>query len=279
MSGFEQFCLDHPHLTFVSYALLIWASRTILLKTLVTIGRSNFAEQSRITKRPPITNRQRERESIWKWGYFYDVIVILFFYFAFGLFSSMPFFNPAGFIYQMLFHATIVEFLYYWWHRVLHLEWYYKRMHQYHHKSINTEPTTAVSFEIYERLSYIILFSLAPVLTELVGQQSYVTLYLYLLGFDLMNEGGHINFEVLPSWLLNSPYKWVFYSPSYHSVHHTKFKKNFSLFMPWTDLLFGTAVYTVTSSLLEDHDDNTQQVLPTTNASSAHEKQQDVVTE
>jgi predicted amino acid dehydrogenase len=73
--------------------------------------------------------------------------------------------------------------------------------------------------------------------------------------FDVLNEGGHINFEVLPEWYFNSPLKWIIYSPTFHSLHHTKFKKNFSLFMPWTDLLFGTAI----NQSLRDN----QEILPT----------------
>lgn len=68
-----------------------------------------------------------------------------------------------------------------------------------------------------------------------------------------MNEGGHINFEFLPDWYHKSPLRWVFYSPTFHSVHHTKFKKNYSLFMPWTDILFKTAIYKNSEEILPTH--------------------------
>jgi len=230
------------NIQFVSFILTVWCLRVILLKTLVAIGRSHYAELYRLTRRPVINDKQLERESIWKYGYFYDTLLMLTLYIL-GMFRDLPLFTSTGFLWELLFHATVVEFVYYWWHRVLHVEWFYKTMHSYHHKSINTEPTTALSFEIAERLSYSVIFAIAPIATYLVGAQSLITIGAYLLWFDFSNEGGHINFEVLPDWLLNSSYKWLFYSPSFHSIHHTKFKKNFSLFMPWTDLLFGTANY------------------------------------
>lgn len=227
---------------FVGSMVLLWIVRVLILKSLVFLGRSPYAEQFRITKRPAITDAQLERESVWVYGYFYDFVVFIAGYYL-GVFRDMPFFVSDSITWYFIFHATVVEFLYYWFHRLLHVSWVYKNFHQYHHKSINTEPTTGLSFEIVERLSYTALFSIAPIGVSLVGYQSYATLFLYFVWFDVMNEGGHINFEVLPNWYHKSPLKWIFYSPTFHSVHHTKFKKNYSLFMPWSDILFGTAIY------------------------------------
>jgi sterol desaturase/sphingolipid hydroxylase (fatty acid hydroxylase superfamily)/predicted amino acid dehydrogenase len=231
----------------------LWLTRVVLLKSLVRLGRSQYAEQHRITKRPLITDAQLERESVWVYGYFYDFMSFMLIYYL-GMFRDMPLYISESIWWHFVFHATVVEFVYYWFHRLLHVTWFYKNFHQYHHKSINTEPTTGVSFEIAERLSYTALFAVAPLCVALLGYQSYVTLFLYFCWFDVMNEGGHINFEVLPEWFHKSPLRWVFYSPSFHSVHHTKFKKNYTLFMPWCDILFGTAIY---------KDEKPQELLPT----------------
>jgi sterol desaturase/sphingolipid hydroxylase (fatty acid hydroxylase superfamily)/predicted amino acid dehydrogenase len=244
--------LNGDFATFSTSMLLLWVTRVIILKSLVTLGRSQYAEQFRITKRPVITDAQLERESVWVFGYFYDFMTIMISYY-FGLFRDMPLFVSESVGWYFFFHATIVEFVYYWFHRLLHVPWFYKNFHGYHHKSINTEPTTGLSFEIVERLSYTALFAIAPLCVCLMGIQSYVPLLLYFVWFDIMNEGGHINFEILPEWFHKSPLRWVFYSPTFHSVHHTKFKKNFSLFMPWSDLLFGTAIYKETEEILPTH--------------------------
>jgi sterol desaturase/sphingolipid hydroxylase (fatty acid hydroxylase superfamily)/predicted amino acid dehydrogenase len=237
--------------TFSSTMVVLWITRVLILKSLVQLGRSQYAEQFRITKRPVINDAQLERESVWVYGYFYDFITLMFSYY-FGLFRNMPLFISESIGWYFVFHATIVEFVYYWFHRLLHVSWVYKNFHQYHHKSINTEPTTGLSFEIAERLSYTALFSVAPLCVSLLGLQSYVTMFLYFIWFDVMNEGGHINFEVLPEWYHKSPLKYLFYSPTFHSVHHTKFKKNYSLFMPWSDILFGTAIYKDTTTKSEE---------------------------
>jgi len=244
----------------VIMSLVLWGLRVALLKGLVALGRSSYAESFRITKRPLINEKQLERESVWPMGHGIDVIATILIYFV-GLFRHMEIVG-TGFwttaLWYLALHAIVVEFLYYWWHRILHVQWVYKRWHQYHHKSINTEPTTALSFEIGERISYTLLFAIPPVVASYYGHQCMLSFALYNLVFDLMNEGGHINFEVCPAWLLHSPLKYIVYSPSYHAIHHTKFKKNYSLFMPWPDMIFGSAVW----PLLGGHE---EAVLPTSN--------------
>jgi len=236
--------LNTPFTFFFGFCLLLWAVRVVILKSLVALGRSKYAETLRITRKPVITDKQLEREAIWVYGYGYDTVAMVLIYYMGHLNHLSLASNLITSVCWMLFwHAVVVEPIYYAFHRLLHWQWFYKNFHQYHHKSINTEPTTGVSFEIYERVSYTILFAVSPLIVDQQGYSSYLSFALYYVWFDIMNEGGHINFEPLPNWWLNSPLKYVFYSPSFHSVHHTKFKKNYSLFMPYTDLLFGTAVY------------------------------------
>ncbi|RDX68263.1 Protein ECERIFERUM 1, partial [Mucuna pruriens] len=53
---------------------------------------------------------------------------------------------------------------------------------------------------------------------------------------------GHCNFEIVPKWLFSifSPLKYLMYTPSFHSLHHTQFRTNYSLFMPFYDYIYGT---------------------------------------
>jgi sterol desaturase/sphingolipid hydroxylase (fatty acid hydroxylase superfamily) len=261
--------VESPFSYFFLFTLLLWLIRVIILKSLVALGRSNYAETLRITRRPVITDKQIERESIWIYGYGYDTIAMALIYYT-GLLNSLPLYDNLlkAIFWMFVWHTIIVEPIYYAFHRLLHWQWFYKNFHQYHHKSIATEPTTGVSFEIYERVSYTILFAVSPLLVDYQGYQSYLAFTLYYIWFDIMNEGGHINFEPLPSWWLDTPFRYVFYSPTFHSVHHTKFKKNYSLFMPWTDILFGTAVYS---------NDTNKSLLPTTMATPQNKPSVDFV--
>jgi len=214
--------------------------RVINLKCMMALSRSKFADQTRITKKPAITTKQHNRESVWPLGFLIDwTLEVSFFYL--GIFDNYTVFNFQGLLWMLLLHVTLIEFFYYWWHVALHWRFLYKRWHQYHHASINTEPSTSLSFEIGERLSYTALFAVVPVITSLMGVESWCGWIIYQLWFDINNGGGHINFEFFPRWFMDSVLGLVWYTPSYHSIHHTRFKYNFSLFMPWPDLMFGTA--------------------------------------
>lgn len=233
---------------FVATNLAVTLVRYVQMRLLVSLSRSKFAEQTRITFKPQITEKQIDREAVWPNGFLTDISLSLLVYY-FGCFQNMPLMDWRGFFVQFLIHITIVEFVYYWVHRLLHWGWIYKRYHQYHHASINTEPTTSISFEFGERLVYTILFSITPILCYYLGYQSYITFAYQLVWFDFQNACGHINFEFLPRWFIDSPLFYFWYSPSYHSIHHTRFKKNYSLFMPWPDVVFGTAEMKLTREI------------------------------
>lgn len=201
---------------------------------------SEAAKKKRITERPVINDKQNRKESVWPIGFALDFVVLMAVY-AVGCLADMAVWDIRGVLCQLIIHCTFVEFVYYWLHRALHSQWLYKNVHSYHHASVNTQPTTALSFEIGERLAYTALFSVTPIATYYLGYQSYLTLAMHLLWFDLNNAMGHCNFEIMPRWFMESPFALVWYTPSYHSIHHTRFKRNYALFMPWTDLVFGTA--------------------------------------
>ncbi|KAG5054723.1 hypothetical protein JHK85_007233 [Glycine max] len=64
----------------------------------------------------------------------------------------------------------------------------------------------------------------------------------YVTYIDFMNNMGHCNFEVVPKWLFDifPPLKYLMYTSSFHSLHHTQFRTNYSLFMPLYDYIYGT---------------------------------------
>lgn len=59
--------------------------------------------------------------------------------------QSIPLFNGQGLVVMLLLHASVAEWLYYWFHRSLHHHWLYARYHSHHHQSFVTEPVTGMS--------------------------------------------------------------------------------------------------------------------------------------
>ncbi|XP_051147340.1 very-long-chain aldehyde decarbonylase CER1-like isoform X2 [Andrographis paniculata] len=147
-----------------------------------------------------------------------------------------------GAILIALLHAGPVEFLYYWLHRALHHHFLYSRYHSHHHSSIVTEPITSVIHPFGEILAYYALFIIPIFTTIWNGTASILSIFGYATYIDFMNNMGHCNFEHIPKWIFSAfpPLKYIMYTPSFHSLHHTQFRTNYSLFMPFYDYVYGT---------------------------------------
>ncbi|XP_038682649.1 very-long-chain aldehyde decarbonylase CER1-like [Tripterygium wilfordii] len=185
---------------------------------------------------------QIDRESSWD-----DQILFtaLLYYVAMGWFDigwHMRIWRSDGVIITMLLHVGPVEFLYYWLHRALHHHYLYSRYHSHHHSSIVTQPITSVIHPFAEIMAYFLLFSIPIFGAVLNGTASMTSVCGYLLFLDFMNYMGHCNFELFPKWLFSifPPIKYLIYTPSFHSLHHTQFRTNYCLFMPIYDYIYNT---------------------------------------
>ncbi|KAK6918125.1 putative domain Wax2, C-terminal [Dillenia turbinata] len=156
--------------------------------------------------------------------------------------NNLPFWRIDGVIQTILLHVGPVEFLYYWFHRALHHHYLYSRYHSHHHSSIVTEPITSVTHPFTEHIVYFTLFAVPLLTTVLNTTASLVSVFGYVTYIDFMNNLGHCNFELIPNWLFSlfPPLKYLMYTPSFHSLHHTQFRNNYSLFMPIYDCIYGT---------------------------------------
>ncbi|RZC91539.1 hypothetical protein C5167_027603 [Papaver somniferum] len=156
--------------------------------------------------------------------------------------SHLPLWRTDGVVMTILLHTGPVEFLYYWLHRSLHHHFLYSRYHSHHHSSIATEPITSVIHPFGEHLMYFALFMIPLLNMVFTGTGSIVAFAAYITYIDFMNNMGHCNFEFIPSSLFTTfPFlKCIFYTASYHSLHHTQFRTNYALFMPMYDYIYGT---------------------------------------
>ncbi|KAI8027491.1 Very-long-chain aldehyde decarbonylase CER1 [Camellia lanceoleosa] len=156
--------------------------------------------------------------------------------------SHLPIWRTDGVIITILLHMGPVEFLYYWLHRALHHHYLYSRYHSHHHSSIVTEPISSVIHPFGEHIAYFMLFAIPMLTTVFTGTVSIASLAGYVFFIDFMNNLGHCNFELIPKRLFSlfPPFKYLIYTPSFHSLHHTQFRTNYSLFMPIYDHIYDT---------------------------------------
>ncbi|KAG0458649.1 hypothetical protein HPP92_021777 [Vanilla planifolia] len=192
--------------------------------------------------RKPLDFEQVDRECNWD-----DQILLttLIFYTMNAIFpwaSHLPWWNTKGVVLLALIHMGPVEFIYYWFHRALHHHLLYSRYHSHHHASVVTQPITSVIHPFAEELAYFVLFSIPLITIAVTGTGSVTAMAGYLMFIDFMNYLGHCNFEVVPNWLFDvfPLLKYLMYTPSFHSLHHTQFRTNYCLFMPLYDFIYGT---------------------------------------
>ncbi|KAJ0837159.1 putative fatty acid hydroxylase [Helianthus annuus] len=185
---------------------------------------------------------QVDRERDWDDQIIFNGILYYVGYYSLTEARQMPLWRLDGVIIVILLHVGVVEFLYYWLHRALHHHFLYNRYHSHHHSSIVTEPITSVIHPFGEHIAYFTLFAIPLLTITLTKTGSIMAFAGYVTYIDVMNNMGHCNFELIPkvAFSIFPPLKYLMYTPSYHSLHHTQFRTNYSLFMPFYDYVYGT---------------------------------------
>uniref|UniRef100_A0A0D6QT27 Uncharacterized protein n=1 Tax=Araucaria cunninghamii TaxID=56994 RepID=A0A0D6QT27_ARACU len=208
---------------------------------------SDFSNMHWFTKRHKIRNEDAEFEQMdreWDWD---NYIILQAFVATAGhhflsFFRDLPVWNGRGLIYLAILHMGPVELLFYWLHRGLHTEFLFKRYHSLHHDSITLQPQTAGTATFMEHIVMTLIMAVPMVGAAWMGGASMTMIYIYLLLFDFLRVMGHCNVEVVPEAVFRylPPLRYLIYTPSYHSLHHTEMGTNFCLFMPLYDHLWGT---------------------------------------
>ncbi|GAB5360423.1 hypothetical protein AAMO2058_000626700 [Amorphochlora amoebiformis] len=231
---------DEKQERFDNHMLVIVALRFLQMFIWQFLSRFNpISLRTRIQKKN-IEFEQLDREDDWDDYILLQAILISFLHRVLPGFNEMPLFNTTGAIVMVLTHIGPIEFVYYWFHRALHHDFLWQRYHSHHHASFVTEPISGTVHPFMEHLGYTAIFSTSVLVPYLLGVHSIFIFYAYGLGFDFFNALGHCNFEFLPSIFVKSPLKYLIYTPSFHSLHHSKVHTNYCLFMPIYDYLFGT---------------------------------------
>jgi len=146
--------------------------------------------------------------------------------------NEFPRFYAIGGFFIFLF---LDDTWFYWIHRLLHHPKIFKYVHKVHHKSIDVNPFTSLSFHWVETLlltSWIVPVSMFfPMYVPAFG-------LLQIWGL-LDNIKSHIGYEFFPSWWNKSIGK-LMTSSTHHNMHHSKFNGNYGVHFRIWDRLLGT---------------------------------------
>ncbi|CAF1700382.1 unnamed protein product, partial [Brassica napus] len=229
-------------------ALTVW--RIVHGQIWISVSRYLTAKGAKRIVNKSIEFDQVDRERTWDdQVIFYSLGFYLAKLYVLGT-NTLPFWRLDGMVLVVLLHVGPVEFIYYWFHRALHHHFLYSRYHSHHHSSIVTEPISGkllLKLYIYSLTKLIkTVYTTLPIIThspnDFLMWHAAASIFLYVSYIDFMNSMGHCNFELIPRsfFSLFPPLKYLLYTPSFHSLHHTQFRTNYALFMPMYDYIYGT---------------------------------------
>lgn len=230
----------HPSLP-VLFLLVLVISGSIKLLTVTTgwlVWRTRLAERIRVYRRE-LAKGQLRSEALAAVGVVLTdaVLIATFRYFAEPLMGPFRL-STALWSYAWMFVGFEVWF--YVTHRLLHLPRFY-RFHAQHHVAQVTEPLTALSFSVVERLVlmsgglgiHFLALQLKP------GTQAGILAY--MLTNYALNAFGHGNSEWLPKRFVTSWVGRVFFTPTFHALHHARYQGHYGLYTVVLDRWLGTA--------------------------------------
>mmetsp|Transcript_32149 Transcript_32149/g.91202 ORF Transcript_32149/g.91202 Transcript_32149/m.91202 type:complete len:623 (-) Transcript_32149:250-2118(-) len=224
------------------HMLIITALRYVTNYIWIFASRCDWISGKNKIQHKPVTFTQVDRENNWDDYIILQAIVMTAVHKVLPQFEAFPANNWTGLMQMLLLHAGPTEFIYYWLHRALHHHSLYSKYHSHHHASFVTEAITGSVHPFLEHICYTANFAIPLLGTWLMGGASWAMFYVYLLGFDFLNAWGHCNFEFFPLWIIETfPFvKYLIYTPTFHSLHHSHVRTNYCLFMPIYDYMYGT---------------------------------------
>ncbi|MBY0451616.1 MAG: sterol desaturase family protein, partial [Bdellovibrionaceae bacterium] len=132
-----------------------------------------------------------------------------------------------------------VEIYFYYSHRLLHHPKLF-RIHRAHHQGAPLSPLTSLSFSLIERLILLFGAVVLPALLSLWVPLSAEAYMAYFFTNYSLNVLGHVNVEIFSPRFVNSWAGRFFYTPTFHALHHLRYKGHFGLFTSFLDKSHGT---------------------------------------
>lgn len=226
------------------HILILSLLRCSLYEVWHMLSRSTFISKTRRIQDAQVEFEQVDREFDWdNYVILQALVAAVAQAWAPSMIVGLPLINWKGLVLLLLLHMGPSELLYYQIHRAFHnVGFLYNGYHYLHHVSTRPEPSTAGTGTFLEHLLLTAVMALPLAGVMAAGVTSLGILYVYVLGFDFVRMMIHSNVEVVPVWPFELlPFlRYLFITPSYHSLHHMLGNVNYCLFVPFYDYLGGT---------------------------------------
>lgn len=148
---------------------------------------------------------------------------------------------PATWSNALVTFALMFVFFEVWFyvtHRALHTRALFF-IHRQHHTAQVTDPLTSLSFSLIERLMLLFGALGAAIVLSWTIEISVAGLAAYGLANYALNVLGHSNVEVFPGWFARSRLGRWLVTPTYHALHHARYRGHYGLFTSVLDRIFG----------------------------------------
>ncbi|KAI4294998.1 hypothetical protein MLD38_040726 [Melastoma candidum] len=228
--------------TWCFHLLLLWLLRVLIYCNMASLGNMLFLCRHNRINQQGVDFKQIDTE--WDWDDFLILQALLAYmaYYTFPSLAQLPASDVTGILVALILHVGVSEPLYYITHRFFHRKHWFENYHSLHHESAVPQAHTAGHATLLEHL---ILAAIAgiPILGScFLGHGSLALVYAYLMAFDFLRSLGHCNVEFISYQIFeNLPIlRYLIYTPTYHSLHHTEMDTNYCLFMPLFDAAGGT---------------------------------------
>jgi Delta7-sterol 5-desaturase len=130
---------------------------------------------------------------------------------------------------------------FYWWHRAMHVEPFYKLVHKLHHYSVSPNLLTTLSVNPLESLINGGFVAVFLVLMTALTLPVHVATMAYVLPTNiLMGLYVHSGYEFFPRWWQKTWATRWFITATFHDQHHRYFNWNFGGYTTIWDFICGT---------------------------------------
>jgi Delta7-sterol 5-desaturase len=220
-------------------SVIRWAYMIIPMFVLLHIFKPQFLQKYRIRQIKEAKPRYLSEmiRSIFVFlNYVVPTIVLLAVKKYFGYSMMYTDIEQYGYFYFVLSIFIFFGFLetsLYWIHYAQHKIKIMYGTHEFHHRSVNTNPLTTYSTNFSETFMYML-----PILVTLLVIPWHPTAYL-IFAFIAIFHGGYIHsgydFEIDPKTGQQRKFLSWHYSPTHHSLHHQKYNCNYGLYLTFWD--------------------------------------------
>ncbi|KAJ8528109.1 hypothetical protein K7X08_015560 [Anisodus acutangulus] len=239
---YSRYQEDSIKATWCLHVLILCALRGLIYQLWSSFSNMLFLTRNRRIIKQGVDFKQIDKE--WDWDNFIllQALMASLAYYTFPNLVNLPIWDLNGFMVITVLHVVFSESLYYYLHKSFHGSYLFKHYHSLHHSSAIPQPFTAGHAIFLEQILLGAVIGVPILGSYLMGYGSVAMIYGYVLVFDFLRCLGHCNFEIIPHQLfLAFPFaKYILYTPTYHTLHHTEMGTNYCLFMPLFDVLGNT---------------------------------------